>query len=96
MQFERACEKAISRCWNSPRPAVVLARAKLEDLAPLGQQQIAASSDRYLRYLGKTLQEPGQRDFRYDPPRHPGDRTLTAQRAHVKNQAITFPSFLLT
>jgi hypothetical protein len=34
--------------------------------APFGQQQIASSPDRDLRYLRKSLQQPGQRDFEPD------------------------------
>jgi hypothetical protein len=34
--------------------------------AAFGEQQMAAIPDRDLRYFGKSLQQPGQRDFQPD------------------------------
>jgi hypothetical protein len=65
--------------------------------ASLSQQQTAAIPDRHLRCFGKTLQQPRQRDFQ--PGMILRDIQMTGrclpQRAHAKNQTITFPSFLV-
>jgi hypothetical protein len=65
--------------------------------ASLGQQQIAAISNRHLRYLREPLQKPGQTYF--DPHMIIGHIDMTRcclpQRANAKDHAIVLPPLLI-